>query len=135
MRRPSEAERSACWELEIDFDRAVTVGDGTLAVNSDAPSHDAAVALRCGREHPTPGPEFTELGAWPFTSYSGDLVVSTIDGPEPELCKQLLDADRKYRVRVWAKGRDTARDAFERLQGEVYPITGLEEYVIDFETP
>ncbi|WP_030565557.1 hypothetical protein [Streptomyces aureocirculatus] len=61
-------------------------------------------------------------------------MVSTIGGPEPELCTQLVDADRDYRVRVWAKGRDTAREAFERLQGEVFPITGLEEYVILFET-
>ncbi|WP_240045090.1 Haze protective factor 1 [Streptomyces alboflavus] len=134
MRRPSETERPDCWDLEIDFARAVTVGDGTAVFNSDAPSHDVEVTLRCASQPPPLGGEFVELGEWPFVSYSGDLVFSTTDGPEPELCTRLLEADREYRLRVWAKGRDTAREAFERLQGEVFPITGLEEYVILFET-
>ncbi|GGS25920.1 hypothetical protein GCM10010252_76120 [Streptomyces aureoverticillatus] len=133
-RRPLEAGRPDCWELEIDFASAVTVGDGAAVFNSNAPSHDVVVTLRCAGEPPRLGGEFVELGGWPFASYSGDLVFSTIDGPEPELCTQLLDADREYRVRAWAKGRDTAREAFERLQGQVFPITGLEEYVILFET-
>lgn len=133
-RRPSEAERPDCWDLEIDFARAVTVGDGTAVFNSDAPSHDVAVTLRCSSQPPSLDAEFVELGEWLFASYSGDLVFSTTDGPEPALCTRLLDVDREYRLRVWAKGRDTAREAFERLQGEVFPITGLEEYVILFET-
>ncbi len=76
-RRPSEAERPDCWELEIDFACAVTVGDGTAVFNSEAPSHEVVVSLRCASEPPSLKGEFVELGAWPFASHSGDLVVST----------------------------------------------------------
>ena len=129
LRREGEPARPFWQELPMDGP-AVVVGAGIARVLSNAQAHDAAIAVEVRSTVPDDrGAEGELLGSWSFQTGSGELLVCNLDGP---VLTFQLSADSAYMLHVWRRGGAGAAARFAELMGRVYPITGLEEYLLVF---
>ncbi|MFB9593716.1 Haze protective factor 1 [Streptomyces racemochromogenes] len=128
-RSPEEPERPYWVDLPMDAE-PVRVGRATVRVLSKVESHDATVTIEVSRgPYQDAAPDFDLLGEWPYSTASGAASLYNIDGP---LMSFTLKPASAYTVQVWRKGGSTAVAKHAEIVGKVYPIEGLEEYVIRF---
>ncbi|MEW2084964.1 Haze protective factor 1 [Streptomyces sp. NPDC005283] len=129
LRREGEEARPFWTDLPMDG-APVMVGHGIARILSRAQSHDVSVVVEVRGGLPDgPGEGFELLGSWRYRTGSGDQLVCTVDGPALTF---RLREDSGYMLHVWRRGGDTAAARFAELMGQVYPVTGLEEYLFAF---
>ncbi|MFZ3548806.1 Haze protective factor 1 [Streptomyces sp. 4.24] len=130
-RGAEEQDRPYWVDLPMDSE-PVRVGLGIVRVMSKVGSHEAPVTIEVRRgPHTGAAPDYELLGEWPYLTASGKVGLYNIDGP---LFEFELEPARQYTLRVWRKGGETASQKYDELMGNVYPIEGLEEYIIQFWT-
>lgn len=130
--RSSEDQDRPYWvDLPMDS-QPVRVGQATVRVMSNVESHEAPVTIEV-RRGPRTGaaPDYQLLGEWPYFTASGQVGLYNTDGP---LLTFALEPSCLYTLRVYRKGGETAARKHSELMGNVYPIEGLEEYLIQFWT-
>ncbi|MFD3557943.1 hypothetical protein [Streptomyces goshikiensis] len=128
-RSAGEPDRPYWVDLPMDAE-PVRVGQAVVRVMSKAESHDASVTIEVRRgPQQDAAPDFELLGQWPYFTASGELGLYNVDGP---LFGFTLRPASEYVLRVWRKGGETAAERYAELMGTVFPIEGLEEYVIQF---
>ncbi|MFJ7170193.1 hypothetical protein ACIQUV_32410, partial [Streptomyces globosus] len=76
-----------------------------------------------------PAANFEPLGNWAYHSSSGEAALYNLDGPVFEFP---LDAGRDYDLHIWRKGGNSAPARHQEMMGDVVPMEGLEEYLIQF---
>ncbi|MGW6689191.1 hypothetical protein [Streptomyces sp. NPDC054961] len=128
-RSPEELDRPYWVDLSMDSE-PVRVGLSTLRVMSLVGTHDALVTVEILREFTAVEvPGFKLLGEWSYQSSTGKAYIFNIDGP---VMPFPLEPNRVYTLRVWRRGGETAVQRYSELLGAVFPIEGLEEYVVQF---
>ncbi|MGW9370383.1 hypothetical protein ACWGVR_10250 [Streptomyces xanthophaeus] len=128
--RSDDELSSPAW-LELEMDEVpVRVTRGAIRIMSLVGTHRPLVTVEVRKSHPVPPPsEFERIGHGRYLTYSGSANFFTIDGPHASFS---LAPNGEYELNVWRKGGETARERHDELLGRVYPIEGLEEYLIQF---
>ncbi|MGW7452795.1 hypothetical protein [Streptomyces sp. NPDC054787] len=121
---------SPAW-LELEMDEVpVRIARGTVRIMSLVGTHRPLVTVEVRKSQPAPPPsEFERIGHGRYLTYSGNACFFTIDGPHASFS---LARNGEYELNVWRKGGEIARERHDELLGRVYPIEGLEEYLIQF---
>ncbi|MFJ3879135.1 hypothetical protein ACIPW5_16885 [Streptomyces sp. NPDC090077] len=127
-RSAEEPDRPYWVDLPMDGE-PVRVSQSAVRVMSTVESHDATVTIEVRRgPQLDAAPGFELLGQWHYRTVGGEIGLYNIDGP---LFSFTLNPKSEYTLRVWRKGGDTATEKHAALVGNVYPIEGLEEYMIE----
>lgn len=118
--------------LEMQMDNVpVRIGHGAVRFRCLVGTHRPTVTIEVSKGKTNPPSEGFELiGSGPYQSLSGEAHFWSFDGG-PYL-PFTLRPDSVYDLHVWRKGGDTAQARYEELVGVVYPIVGLEEYLVQF---
>ncbi|MFD9339571.1 hypothetical protein ACFWBF_35105 [Streptomyces sp. NPDC060028] len=129
--RSDDELSSPAW-LELEMDEVpVRVARGAVRIMSLVGTHRPLVTVEVRKNHREPPlSEFERIGHGHYLTYSGSANFFTIDGPHASFS---LTPNGEYELNVWRKGGgETARERHDELMGRVYPIEGLEEYLIQF---
>ncbi|MFJ3926469.1 hypothetical protein [Streptomyces sp. NPDC090022] len=128
--RSGEEYSAPAWlELEID-EVPVRMSRGAVRFMSLIGTHSPLITVEIRKNlSKVPSRDFDLIGSGRYLTFSGDATFLTIDGPHASFS---LRPYSEYELNVWRKGGDTARERHEELMGTVYPIEGLEEYLIQF---
>ncbi|MCY0939604.1 hypothetical protein [Streptomyces sp. H34-S4] len=116
-------------EMEMDS-TPVRIGQGAIRFMSLAGTHYPLITIEVRSKPREPkGSGFELIGQGSYRSASGEASLFNIDGPELDF---KLTPDSEYDLRVWRCGGDAASQRYATLLGKVYPIEGIEEYLIQF---
>ncbi|MFE3578986.1 hypothetical protein [Streptomyces vinaceus] len=128
-RSDDQLSTPAWLELSMD-DTPVRIARGAVRFVSLVGTHRPKVTVEIRENATQPlDPDFKLIGSGRYQSYSGAAQVWTMDG---QYLPFSLTPNAEYDLQVWRKGGDTAQQRFDDLVGVVYPIDGLEEYLIQF---
>ncbi|MEW2417211.1 hypothetical protein AB0953_26270 [Streptomyces sp. NPDC046866] len=127
-RLDSELSSPAWLELEID-EVPVRVARGAVRIVSLVGTHRPLVAIEIRKKRPETPSGFKQIGRGCYLTYSGKATLYTLDGPHGSFS---LAPNSEYEFIVWRKGQEAAPERHDDLLGRVYPIEGLEEYLIQF---
>ncbi|MGW6862450.1 hypothetical protein [Streptomyces xanthophaeus] len=127
--RSEDEFSSPSWlDLEVD-DVPVRVARGAARFRSLVGTHRALVTIEVGRTHSPPPSGFELIGRERYTTYSGQARLCNINAPYDSF---QLARNSEYEFYAWRRGGDTAVARHDEMLGVVYPIEGLEEYLLHF---